>query len=195
MLIKELVMWLQKRARKTDKERAKESRSESEDEDEGRKMTSGTQRGREENNAAVAVSIGVICLYKAQAYLITKLLTDAGVDMGLKNYPSADLKPAASASAESKRNSGTAIDFYGSENLSTGFTSGPSSQVGYSSGFNSGPCSGSTSGSSSSSRPDLSSNGELRISTVDAFQVKDDTKLSVPLHHILVNDNFFSSLI
>ena len=92
-MTRDLVMWLQRKARKTDSTAHSEGcggingdeEFDIEKRGEGKERGKGRGSGEEKN---MAISIGVICIYKAQANLISKLLTDAGVVMGTRDYPS-----------------------------------------------------------------------------------------------------------
>jgi hypothetical protein len=119
------------------------------------------------------VSIGVICLYKAQACLVTRLLADAGYPVGVSDPGSVvmwpDKKALGGAGTGDESNSAEAFDY--DESAESEQLRAMNDQNGNNN--SNGVCSSSGSGRNSKeggshTSPSMS---ELRVSTVDAFQV------------------------
>lgn len=115
------------------------------------------------------VSIGVICLYKAQACLVTKMLADAGYAVGVNNPGSVSMGSdrVAHSGTVDRRQSAEAFDYNESAEDEQLREMGDQSDD----NNRSGACSsGGRSRKEGGSDSTLSMN-ELRVSTVDAFQV------------------------
>jgi hypothetical protein len=124
---------------------------------------------------ARGVSIGVICLYKAQACLVTKLLADAGYAVGVSDPGSVAMWPdkkalsGAGTGTGDERHSAEAFDYDESAEdeqlraMNDQNDNNNSNGVCSSSGIG-----GNRKEGGSHTSPSMS---ELRISTVDAFQV------------------------
>jgi hypothetical protein len=147
MVVRDLVIWLKSRCRNP----------------------SGSLDGPCERS----VSIGVICLYKAQAFLVTKLLADAGFAVGVTD-PGAiavwrDKKVHSGVGTGDERDSVEAFDY--DESAEDEQLREMHDQNNNNNG--NGECSSSGSGRSRKEGGSHPSMGELRVSTVDAFQVTD----------------------
>lgn len=120
------------------------------------------------------VSIGVICLYKAQAWLVTKMLADAGFAVGVNDPGSTG--PDAKVQSKILDHGQGPEDFDYDEGAENGQHRELSSQNqnngndidNYGNGASSSSGQTGRKGSASSSNAGMS---ELRVSTVDAFQV------------------------